>query len=234
MPLSSTEFTPSSSNGRTMAADAIPDAIPTRARRKQARPAELLQAATQLFVHKGYAATRVEEVAQMAHVSKGTLFLYYPSKAALLEAVVRENLVGHFAQWQQELEAFSGSTEALIRHAFEVWRTRIVKSTAGGVCKLLTQECGNFPELGNFYLREVVQPGHALVRRILQRGVERKEFRPLDLDACVHLILSPMFYFNHWQHTLAPHFPLSLGVDEDAFFDAQVDNLLRGLRAPAA
>jgi len=68
---------------------------PKRERRKQARPGELLDAALDLFVEKGFAATRVEEVAAHAGVSKGTLFLYFPSKEELFKAVVRENMVRH-------------------------------------------------------------------------------------------------------------------------------------------
>ena len=71
----------------TATADAGP-----RQRRKEARPQELLDAALALFVEKGFAATRAEEVAQRAGVSKGTLYLYYPSKEELFKAVVRQNL----------------------------------------------------------------------------------------------------------------------------------------------
>ena len=73
-------------------------AVPRRARRKQARPGELLDAALDLFVEKGFAATRVEEVAHHAGVSKGTLFLYFSSKEELFKAVVRHNLSGQFPQ----------------------------------------------------------------------------------------------------------------------------------------
>ena len=62
---------------------------PSRRRRKEARPQQLLDAALTLFVEKGFAATRAEEVAQRAGVSKGTLYLYYPSKEELLKAVIR-------------------------------------------------------------------------------------------------------------------------------------------------
>ena len=69
---------------------------PKRERRKEARPGELLEAALDLFVEKGFAATRSEEVAVRAGVSKGTLFLYFPSKEELLKAVINVNLVGRF------------------------------------------------------------------------------------------------------------------------------------------
>ncbi|MDH1428691.1 TetR/AcrR family transcriptional regulator [Comamonas aquatica] len=204
-----------------------------RSRRKEARPAELLEAATRLFVEKGYAATKVEEVAALAQVSKGTLFLYYPSKQALLKAVVRENIAGRFAEWQAELEAFGGTTPELVRYAFQVWQERIGDTYAGGICKLMASECCNFPELASFYLEEVVEPGNALVRRILERGVARGELRPLDLDAAIHLITTPMFAYIHWRHSIGMLYPQSLGVSAPLYFQTHVDNLLRGLSATA-
>src|SRR3954464_3611080 len=81
-----------------------------RERRKEARPGELIQAALELFVEKGFAATRSEEVAARAGVSKGTLFLYFQSKEDLLRAVITENLAGRFPEWNEEFEAFEGST----------------------------------------------------------------------------------------------------------------------------
>lgn len=204
-----------------------------RSRRKEARPAELLEAATRLFVEKGYAATKVEEVAALAQVSKGTLFLYYPSKQALLKAVVRENIAGRFAEWQAELEAFAGTTPELVRYAFQVWQECIGDTYAGGICKLMASECCNFPELASFYLEEVVEPGNALVRRILERGVARGELRPLDLDAAIHLITTPMFAYIHWRHSIGMLYPQSLGVSAPLYFQTHVDNLLRGLSATA-
>ena len=78
------------------AASASP--APGRQRRKEARPQELLDAALDLFVEKGFAATRSEEVATRAGVSKGTLYLYYPSKEDLLKEVVRQNVVNRIFQ----------------------------------------------------------------------------------------------------------------------------------------
>src|ERR1700733_15263787 len=81
-----------------------------RERRKEARPGELLEAALDLFVEKGFAATRSEEVVARAGVSKGTLFLFFQSKEELFKAVVRENLTGEFTEWNRELDEYEGST----------------------------------------------------------------------------------------------------------------------------
>ena len=87
----------------------LPGTVAKRERRKQARPGELIEAALDLFVEKGFAATRVDEVAARAGVSKGTLFLYFPSKEELFKAVVRENIAGRFAEWTLELDAFEAA-----------------------------------------------------------------------------------------------------------------------------
>src|SRR3954470_18233101 len=96
-----------------------------RERRKQARPGELLDAALDLFVEKGFAATRAEEVAARAGVSKGTLFLYFPSKEELFKAVVRENISGRFSEWNKEFETYEGTSADMVRYCFTVWWDRL-------------------------------------------------------------------------------------------------------------
>ena len=88
-----------------------------RQRRKEARPQELLDAALDLFVEKGYAATRSEEVALRAGVSKGTLYLYYPSKEELLKEVIRTNVVEPDRRRAPTSSAqFEGTTAELLAH----------------------------------------------------------------------------------------------------------------------
>src|SRR4051794_26536883 len=148
-----------------------------RERRKEARPGELLDAALDLFVEKGFAATRSEEVAARAGVSKGTLFLYFPSKEELFKAVVRENISGRFDEWKVESEAYTGTSADLVRHCMTAWWQRIGATRASGITKLMMSEARNFPELATFYQQEVIRPGTQLIRRILQRGVDSGEFR---------------------------------------------------------
>ena len=202
-------------------------------RRKQARPGELLAAALDLFVEKGYAATRVEEVARRAGVSKGTLFLYFASKEELFKEVVRENISGRFPQWSDEVDAFPGSSAALLRYAMQVWWAHVGDTKASGISKLIMSEASNFPELAAFYTYEVIEPGNQLIRRILQRGVSSGEFRPLDLQYGVHTVLAPMLYLLVWKHSLAACAGSDALLVPQDYLAAQIDTLLNGLRAPA-
>ena len=200
-----------------------------RERRKEARPGELLEAALDLFVEKGFAATRVDEVAARAGVSKGTLFLYFPSKEELFKAVVRHNIASRFDEWREELEAFEGTTSELLRYCYAVWWERIGATKASGITKLMFSEAQNFPEITEFYQQEVILPGQALIRRIVERGIQRGEFRPVPLDYIVHVVLAPMIFLMMWKHSVGACIPDSVGLRPELYMQAQVDNVLYGL-----
>ena len=200
-----------------------------RERRKEARPGELLDAALDLFVEKGFAATRAEEVAARAGVSKGTLFLYFPSKEELFKAVVRENISGRFTEWAQEFAVFQGSTSDMLRHCMMTWWQRIGATKASGITKLIMSEARNFPELAAFYQQEVVAPGHALIRRMLQRGMDSGEFRVLDLEYAVFSITAPMTFLIMMKHSMGACVPQGYPLDPERYIQSQANNLLHGL-----
>jgi AcrR family transcriptional regulator len=200
-----------------------------RERRKEARPGELLAAALDLFVEKGFAATRAEEVAQRAGVSKGTLFLYFPSKEELFKAVVRENISGRFQEWSHEFESFEGSTADMVRYCMKVWWERIGATKASGLTKLIISEARNFPDIAAFYQQEVIRPGTELIRRILKRGIERGEFRELDLDYAVFSITAPMIFLIMMKHSLGACVPHEYPLDPERYVNSQADIILNGL-----
>ena len=197
-------------------------------RRKDARPGELLDAALALFVEKGFAATRVEEVAKLAGVSKGTLFLYFASKEELFKAVVRENISGRFTEWNAEFEDFQGSTADMLRYCMHSWWERIGSTKASGIPKLMMSEARNFPELAAFYQTEVIQPGNVLIGRVLQRGVDSGEFRPIDMKYGIYTVLAPMLFLILWKHSLGTC-AASVQLVPQEYIAVQVETLLYGL-----
>lgn len=204
-----------------------------RERRKEARPGELLDAALDLFVEKGFAATRAEEVAARAGVSKGTLFLYFQSKEELFKAVVRENISGRFKEWGEEFETFEGSTADMMTYCMNAWWERVGATKASGITKLMMSEATNFPELAAFYQHEVVLPGQTLIRRILQRGIDRKEFKPMDLDYAVYSLIAPMIYLIISKHSAGICIPCDMLLDPKKYIDSQVNTILYGMSAKA-
>ncbi|MES2482608.1 MAG: TetR/AcrR family transcriptional regulator [Pseudomonadota bacterium] len=201
---------------------------PRRGRRKEARPGELIEAALDLFVEKGFAATRVEEIAARAGVSKGTLFLYYGSKEELFKAVVRHSIVGCFAEWNEQFEAWQGGSAELVRMCLDAWWDRIGTTRGSGITKLMFSEAQNFPDVVAFYEREVIAPCHSLLRRVLERGVARGEFAIADIDYAIYTLVAPMIFLVLHKHSLgcgAGRMP----IDPQRYIAAQADTLLRGL-----
>ncbi|WP_326542125.1 TetR/AcrR family transcriptional regulator [Pseudorhodoferax sp.] len=204
-----------------------------RARRKDARPSELLDAALDLFVEKGFAATKVEAVAARAGVSKGTLFLYFPSKEDLFRAVVHDNLVSRVAEWNAEYEEMDGSAAEMLRYALHSWWSRVGATKLTGLTKLVMSEAQNFPELASSYHAEVVRPSQQLIRRIIQRGIDRGEFRPLDAEYAVYSVTSAILYLVMHKHAMGVVVPEAEQLMPERYIASQLDIILHGLLRPA-
>ncbi len=209
-----------------------PDSKARRSRRKDARPGELLAAALSLFVEKGFAATTVEAVAARAGVSKGTLFLYFPSKVELFQAVVRENIVGRLSEWAEVIKQHQGPMAPLLRELMHQWWQRIGMTEASGITKLVLSEAALFPDIAAFYQAEVIGPGQALTRQILTRGMASGEFRRVNIEHTIHSLFAPMLYLVMWKHALCLCAPAQPALDPLAFIDNQCQLLLDGLTSP--
>jgi AcrR family transcriptional regulator len=206
--------------------------VPRWERRKEARPAELLAAALELFVERGYAATRLEDVARRAGVSKGTVYLYFPGKEELFKAVVREGLVPLLERGEAMVAQHQGSAVELIRDLVRGWWEGIGLTPYAGIPKLMISECRNFPELGKFYVDEVITRGHKLVRAAVSRGMDRGEFRRMDPEHATRLVFAPLVLMVIYRYSF--DFCGAQCLEPDAYIEQHLDVLLRGLLAPAS
>jgi AcrR family transcriptional regulator len=206
---------------------------PRWARRKAARPAELLAAALELFVDKGYAGTRLDDVAARAQVSKGTLYLYFSSKEDLFKAVVRESVVARISASAERAASFDGSSEGLLRALVESWWNEFGNTRAGGISKLMVAESGNFPEIARFFLAEVIEPWHTLLAKAIERGIERGEFRSVDTPTFVRVMTAPLVMLALWKHSFGPC--SAEPIDPQRYLATMLDAHLASLRpAPGA
>jgi len=188
-----------------------------------------MSSALELFVERGYAATRLEDVAARAGVSKGTLYLYFANKEELFKAVVREGLVARLAELGDVIEAHSGSTLDLLRQLMLGWWSHIGNSRLSGIPKLVVSEARNFPEIARVYLEEVVLPAQHALTRLIRRGVERGEIRPIDPTLASHLLTAPVLMLSLWQNSLDSCSPEH--IDPVALLEAHLDTFSRGVAA---
>ncbi len=202
---------------------------PRWTRRKEARPEEITAAALELFVERGFAATRLEDVAARAGVSKGTVYLYFANKEELFKAVVRDGLVSPIAEMKGYIEQYDGSSFDLLRMLVLGWWDKVGATRLSGIPKLLLGESGNFPELVRFYLAEVVEPGQEVMAALVRRGIARGEFRNVAPRDASLLIAAPLLQMMLWRTALEPQSKHK--IDPQQYLEAHLDMLRHGLGA---
>ncbi len=198
----------------------------SRRRRKEARPSELTAAALELFVEKGFAATRLEDVAARAGVSKGTLYLYFDSKEALFRAVVEEGIIPLLAAAEIEMAAYEGGAAELLRRLLFGWWEQIGCTRLAGLPKLVISEAHNFPEVARYYHDNVIVRGRALVRSVLDRGIARGEFRGLQVETAIDVIMAPLLMLGIWQSSLDF---CGRSIDPAVYLQTHFELLIQGL-----
>jgi AcrR family transcriptional regulator len=199
-------------------------------RRKDARPEEIVAAALEEFVERGFAATRLDDVARRAGVTKGTVYLYFESKEALFRAVIRQTIVPVIAQGEAIAQTFEGSARDLLERLIrEYWRL-VYETSLAGIPKLMMAEAANFPQLARFYYDEVVTRGHRLLAGVIERGITNGEFRPVDLRAATKLALSPLMHAIVAQRAFAACMPE--GFDVRTYLDTHIELYLHGIAKP--
>jgi len=199
-------------------------------RRKEARPAEIIAAALESFAERGFAATRLDDIAARAGVTRGTLYLYFPSKEELFKAVVRQSIVPIIARGEAMVANSQEPSAELLRKLLLSIPMAVAGSPVSAIPKLVLSEARNFPDLARFYLREVVRRGRRLLKAIIERGIARGEFRAVDKDYVFFSVMSPLLVAMLWKHSLEPYDGKRLDVQ--ALCRAHLDLLLSGLRKP--
>ncbi len=198
-------------------------------RRKEERPAELMAAALDLFVERGYAATRLDDVAALAGVSKGTLYLYFSSKEELFKAVIRSGIVPLIEQGERLHEEHQGSAGELLRKIVFAWWQSIGSSKLGGIPKLMFSECRNFPEIGQFYFEEVISRSYRLIESVMESGMNGGEFRRMDANYATRLVVAPIVLLLLWRYSF--DFCESKCVDAESYLEQHLDVFINGLVA---
>jgi AcrR family transcriptional regulator len=202
--------------------------IPVRwTRRKEARPAEILDAALKVFAEKGFAGTRMEDIAARAGVTKGTIYLYFENKEAVFKTLVRESIGATLAGVIENVRNFQGPARDMLRMALGAMAHLLTTSDRVVLPKIIIAESGNFPELARFYRDEVIEKGLSLMSGLIERGIAQGEFRTVPVQHAVRLCIAPVLLGAIWRTTFARFDPEP--YDYQGLVDTHLDVLFRGL-----
>lgn len=212
--------------------DATGERGPKFRRRAEARPDEVLDAALELFMENGFAATRVDDIARRAGLSKGTVYLYFPSKEAVLEGLVRRAIVPVADSALEALASYEGDPRIVIARVIRMVGQRFSDPRIVAVPKVVFREVLGFPHLAEMYRTEVLDKVLPVVTGLIRRGIEQGYLRPVDPELTVRSIIGPLML-----HLLMAEV-FGIIPEGGLGFDRLVDNhltiLFDGLSAPGA
>ncbi|MGN6208415.1 TetR/AcrR family transcriptional regulator [Asticcacaulis sp.] len=164
----------------------------------EVRQADILDAALEEFARHGFEGARMEDVARAARVSKGTVYLYYPTKQALFEALVMRDIAPRVELASTFLKGYDGPLEPALMRMVEMAAMAIEAGKLPVYPKLLIAEAGRFPELAAFYRREVVQKMLAALTGLFQRALDRGEISGIEAGMAAHLVIAPVLKSALW------------------------------------
>lgn len=198
-----------------------------RQRRKEERPDEILKAALHEFAANGFAATKVDDVARRAGISKGTVYLYFDSKQRLFEAVVRHWILPPLERIETLAQADEISSASLIRHQIATLYTELVGTDLRHILRLMIAEGPRFPDLVEFYYHEIVKRGLAAITRVIDRGIATGEFRPTAARDAPQAVIGAAIMAATWRLLFEERHPVDLAALMKGHCDVVLNGLLR-------
>lgn len=197
-----------------------------RARRKAERPAEILDAAFEEFARNGYAATRLEDVAARASVTKGTIYFYFETKERVFDEMIRYKSQAFFPELESYAATLDGSYNARLRALMVfVYRKIAEDRPFRETLRFLIADGCRFPDLVDRHYDEFMRPVIDQFRMVIEAGVAAGEFRPSQASTFTEIVMSPALLLTVWSLL----FGTRRQIDVAVFTDASIDLLMRGI-----
>src|SRR4051812_34903221 len=185
--------------------DAAP--APSRAERAAERRQAIIDAAMEEFVARGFAATRLDDIAKRAGVAKGTIYLHFKDKESMFEELIRIAIVPLVMRMQEPPPAGGAIRDVIERFAFNFIH-EVATTRRGDIVRLIVAEGPRFPSIADFYYREVVSKGLAGMRAMIELGINRGETQHKDLAQFPQILIAPAMIAVIWQSLFSKHAPL--------------------------
>ena len=176
--------------------------------RASERRAAIIAAGLDEFTARGFAATRLDDVAKRAGVAKGTIYLHFKDKEALFQELVRTALVPLIGRMANPPLVEGMPARALMEMFAETFTREVVGTRRGDILRMIISEGARFPSLAEFYHREVVSVGMAGMRRIIEHGIARGEIANRAIADFPQLVAAPAVVAVIWQGLFGQYAPL--------------------------
>lgn len=213
-----------------MGSMSLPRPEPRWRRRAEARPEEILEAALAEFIDRGFDAARMEDIGKSAGLSKAGVYLYFPSKMALLEALIEARVSPLAGQAQTLAQAGKDDPLGALKLLARVAAHRIADPNVFAVPRLVIGLSGRFPEIADYYRTHVVEKARGALESLIEAAIAKKQIRAVDKNAVVRAFIGPLFFEAMWTHVLRGESALK---DAEKLIEQHFDILLNGLERRA-
>jgi len=202
-----TEASKARKRGAARVVDEAAAPASNRAVRAAERRAAIVEAALEEFIARGFAATRLDDIARRAGVAKGTIYLHFKDKESMFEELVRIVIVP-VVERLTALPPPTGSVRDLVEAFASNFLREVANTRRGDLVRLIVAEGPRFPAVADFYYREVVSRGIAGMRALIELGIARGEIREKNLARFPQILVAPAMIAVIWQSLFARHAPL--------------------------
>jgi AcrR family transcriptional regulator len=190
------------------AVPATPKPAANRAERAAERRGAIIEAAMDEFIARGFAATRLDDVASRAGVAKGTIYLHFKDKEALFEELIRTAIVPLVNRLAAGPPPVGGSVRDMVEGFAKTFIQEVATTRRGDIVRLIVAEGPRFPAVADFYYREVVSRGLAGMRALIELGIARGEIKQKNLARFPQIMAAPALIAVIWQSLFSRHAPL--------------------------
>ncbi len=198
-----------------------------RQRRKEARPAEILQAAIKEFSVIGLAGAMIEAIAARAGVAKGTVYIYYSTKEEIFEAIVRDKVSPVFRLIAGIVKLWPGSQATLLKQIITRFYSEMVENEERRmILKTLISDSDRFEKLAKFYHKEIIVGARKMIGQIIQKGIDKGEFRDSPIKYEPTVIMGPAIFAAVWKMS----FEKAEKLKTQRWLEAHIDLIVNGLR----
>jgi AcrR family transcriptional regulator len=185
-----------------------PKPASNRAERAAERRGAIIEAAMDEFIARGFAATRLDDVAKRAGVAKGTIYLHFKDKESMFEELIRTAIVPMITRLWGTPPQPGASVRDMVEGFAKTFIEEVATTRRGDLVRLIVAEGPRFPAVADFYYREVVSRGLGGMRALIELGIARGEIKQKNLARFPQIMVAPALIAVIWQSLFSRHAPL--------------------------
>jgi AcrR family transcriptional regulator len=185
-----------------------PKPASSRAERAAERRGAIVEAAMEEFIARGFAASRLDDIAKRAGVAKGTIYLHFKDKESMFEELIRTAIVPLVMRLGSTPPPAGASVRDVVEKFASTFIQEVAMTRRGDLVRLIVAEGPRFPAVADFYYREVVSRGLAGMRAMIELGIARGEIKNRNLAKFPQILVAPALIAVIWQSLFSKHAPL--------------------------